>query len=79
LADGPGGSPPAPDLRIATIQSRGFVKNLDLHRLVERKMLDVQRFEMTPHPVEYEMYYSYWAIPASHARSRDARRQNKRA
>ena len=46
-------------MRIAPIQSRGFVKNLGLHRLVERKMLEVQRFERTPHPVEYEMYYSY--------------------
>jgi glutamine synthetase len=23
------------------------------------KMQDVERFEMTPHPVEFEMYYSY--------------------
>ena len=24
----------------------------------EAKMTDVERFEMTPHPVEFEMYYS---------------------
>ncbi|MCW5681579.1 MAG: glutamine synthetase, partial [Xanthobacteraceae bacterium] len=26
---------------------------------IELKMQDVARFEMTPHPVEFEMYYSY--------------------
>jgi glutamine synthetase len=25
---------------------------------IELKMEDVARFEMTPHPVEYDMYYS---------------------
>jgi glutamine synthetase len=25
---------------------------------IELKMGEVQRFEMTPHPVEFEMYYS---------------------
>ena len=25
---------------------------------IELKMPEVRRFEMTPHPVEYEMYYS---------------------
>jgi glutamine synthetase len=25
---------------------------------IELKMAEVKRFEMTPHPVEYEMYYS---------------------
>jgi glutamine synthetase len=26
---------------------------------IELKMIDVTRFEMTPHPVEFDMYYSY--------------------
>jgi glutamine synthetase len=26
---------------------------------IELKMIDVMRFEMTPHPVEFDMYYSY--------------------
>ena len=26
---------------------------------IELKMGEVQRFEMTPHPVEFDMYYSY--------------------
>ena len=26
---------------------------------IELKMQDVMRFEMTPHPVEFDMYYSY--------------------
>ena len=26
---------------------------------IDLKMADVQRFEMTPHPVEFDMYYSY--------------------
>ncbi len=26
---------------------------------IELKMLDVMKFEMTPHPVEFAMYYSY--------------------
>jgi glutamine synthetase len=25
---------------------------------IDLKMAEVKRFEMTPHPVEYEMYYS---------------------
>ena len=25
---------------------------------IEMKMVEVMRFEMTPHPVEYDMYYS---------------------
>jgi glutamine synthetase len=25
---------------------------------IELKMAEVMRFEMTPHPVEYDMYYS---------------------
>ncbi|MEH2501904.1 glutamine synthetase [Bradyrhizobium sp. AZCC 1578] len=25
---------------------------------IELKMTEVERFEMTPHPVEFEMYYS---------------------
>ena len=43
---------------------RGFLKNggvfdddfIDAY--IELKMTEVERFEMTPHPVEFDMYYS---------------------
>jgi hypothetical protein len=44
-----------------------LVENLDKDRafrdvfdddFIELKMTEVERFEMTPHPVEFEMYYS---------------------
>jgi glutamine synthetase len=43
------------------------VENLDKDRafrdvfdddFIELKMTEVERFEMTPHPVEFDMYYS---------------------
>src|ERR1043166_7514512 len=45
-------------------KDRGFLKNggvfdddfIDAY--IELKMTEVERFEMTPHPVEFEMYYS---------------------
>src|SRR5579871_1398739 len=46
-------------------KDRAFLKAGDvfsddfIDSYIELKMQDVQRFEMTPHPVEFEMYYSY--------------------
>jgi len=46
-------------------KDRGFLKsggvfNDDfIDAYIELKMQDVMRFEMTPHPVEFTMYYSY--------------------
>ena len=46
-------------------RDRAFLKAGDvfsddfIDSYIELKMADVQRFEMTPHPVEFEMYYSY--------------------
>jgi glutamine synthetase len=46
-------------------KDRAFLKAGDvfsddfIDSYIELKMIDVQRFEMTPHPVEFEMYYSY--------------------
>jgi glutamine synthetase len=46
-------------------KDRGFLKaggvfNDDfIDSYIELKMQDVMRFEMTPHPVEFTMYYSY--------------------
>jgi glutamine synthetase len=45
-------------------KDRGFLKNggvfdddfIDAY--IELKMTEVERFEMTPHPVEFDMYYS---------------------
>ncbi|NBV94547.1 MAG: glutamine synthetase, partial [Methylocystaceae bacterium] len=38
----------------------GGVFNKDfIESYIELKMQDVMRFEMTPHPVEFDMYYSY--------------------
>jgi glutamine synthetase len=44
---------------------RGFLKKGGvftddfIDSYIELKMGDVTRFEMTPHPVEFDMYYSY--------------------
>jgi hypothetical protein len=27
---------------------------------IDLKMTEVERFEMTPHPVEFDIYYSQW-------------------
>ena len=46
-------------------KDRAFLKAGDVFNddfidsYIELKMVDVQRFEMTPHPVEFDMYYSY--------------------
>ena len=45
-------------------KDRAFLKAGDvfsddmIDAYIELKMEDVARFEMTPHPVEFEMYYS---------------------
>jgi glutamine synthetase len=45
-------------------KDRAFLKNggvFDddfINSYIELKMTEVERFEMTPHPVEFEMYYS---------------------
>jgi len=31
-------------------------------------MSEVERFEMTPHPVEFDMYYSAWCFAGSRPR-----------
>src|SRR6516165_6371488 len=46
-------------------KDRSFLKAGDvfsddfIDSYIELKMAEVQRFEMTPHPVEFDMYYSY--------------------
>ncbi len=46
-------------------KDRAFLKAGDVFNddfidsYIELKMADVYRFEMTPHPVEFDMYYSY--------------------
>ena len=46
-------------------KDRAFLKAGDVFNddfidsYIELKMADVMRFEMTPHPVEFDMYYSY--------------------
>jgi glutamine synthetase len=46
-------------------KDRAFLKAGDvfsddfIDSYIELKMGEVQRFEMTPHPVEFDMYYSY--------------------
>ena len=41
-------------------KDRAFLKNGGVFDddFIELKMTEVERFEMTPHPVEFEMYYS---------------------
>jgi glutamine synthetase len=40
--------------------TKGGVFNEDfIESFIELKMAEVMRFEMTPHPVEFDMYYSY--------------------
>ena len=46
-------------------KDRAFLKAGDVFNddfidsYIELKMADVMRFEMAPHPVEFDMYYSY--------------------
>ena len=43
-----------------TARSADVVSNdLFINSYIDLKMQDVMRFEMTPHPVEFDMYYSY--------------------
>jgi hypothetical protein len=41
-------------------KDRAFLKNGGVFDddFIELKMTEVERFEMTPHPVEFDMYYS---------------------
>jgi glutamine synthetase len=45
-------------------KDRAFLKSGDVFNddfidsYIELKMTEVHRFEMTPHPVEFDMYYS---------------------
>ena len=47
-------------------RDRAFLKNggvFDddfIDSYIELKMTEVERFEMTPQPVEFDMYYSLW-------------------
>jgi glutamine synthetase len=49
---------------MALDKDRAFLKAGDvfdddqIDAYIELKMAEVQRFEMTPHPVEFDMYYS---------------------
>jgi glutamine synthetase len=50
--------------RFSCASRSGFLKNggvFDddfIDSYIELKMTEVERFEMTPHPIEFEMYYS---------------------
>ena len=41
------------------LKSGGVFNDDFIESYIELKMQDVMRFEMTPHPVEFDMYYSY--------------------
>ncbi|MEJ0094781.1 MAG: type I glutamate--ammonia ligase [Methylocella sp.] len=41
------------------LKSGGVFDDDFIDSYIELKMIDVMRFEMTPHPVEFDMYYSY--------------------
>ena len=43
----------------AFLKAGGVFDDDFIDSYIELKMTDVERFEMTPHPVEFEMYYSY--------------------
>ena len=46
-------------LGAAAIAGAGGVFDDDfIDSFIELKMTEVERFEMTPHPVEFDMYYS---------------------
>ena len=42
----------------AFLKAGGVFNDDFIDSYIELKMTEVQRFEMTPHPVEFEMYYS---------------------
>jgi glutamine synthetase len=43
----------------AFLKAGGVFDDDFIDAYIELKMTDVMRFEMTPHPVEFDMYYSY--------------------
>ena len=43
----------------AFLKAGGVFNDDFIDSYIELKMHDVMRFEMTPHPVEFTMYYSY--------------------
>ena len=43
----------------AFLKAGGVFDDDFIDSYIELKMTEVERFEMTPHPVEFEMYYSY--------------------
>ncbi len=43
----------------AFLKAGGVFSDDFIDSFIELKMQDVMRFEMTPHPVEFDMYYSY--------------------
>jgi glutamine synthetase len=43
----------------AYLKAGGVFNDDFIESYIELKMQDVMRFEMTPHPVEFAMYYSY--------------------
>ncbi|VTZ50832.1 glutamine synthetase [Methylocella tundrae] len=43
----------------AFLKAGGVFDDDFIDSYIELKMIDVMRFEMTPHPVEFDMYYSY--------------------
>jgi glutamine synthetase len=42
----------------AFLKSGGVFDDDFIDSFIELKMTEVERFEMTPHPVEFDMYYS---------------------
>jgi glutamine synthetase len=40
------------------LKSGGVCDDDFIDSFIELKMTEVERFEMTPHPVEFDMYYS---------------------
>ena len=42
----------------AFLKAGGVFNDDFIDSYIELKMAEVMRFEMTPHPVEYDMYYS---------------------
>ena len=42
----------------AVLKNGGVFDDDFIDSFIELKMTEVERFEMTPHPVEFDMYYS---------------------